>query len=138
MAEKQFAATRDFLLPLPGETIPVAQGDLIDLEEVPAGSRETLCNHGWLVPVDEYQPDGAPSADSDETSEEGQSTDWKATELASLDLPESVLESLEKVGVLTVADVLSYGAEHGDLQEIDGIGKASEKKLQEAIAAIPR
>lgn len=63
--------------------------------------------------------------------------DWKATPVASLDLPHNVQESLSEAGLATIADVLKYGAEHdGSIQSLKGIGAASERTIQEAISAI--
>lgn len=65
------------------------------------------------------------------------SADWRDATVESLDLPRNVQESLAEANLVTVADVLKYGAEHdGSIQSLNGIGVASERAVQEAIAKI--
>jgi len=61
--------------------------------------------------------------------------DWLETSVDELDLPANVVEALVAAELLTIKSVLAYGREHGSLAELDGIGPASEKKIQEAIVA---
>lgn len=76
-----------------------------------------------------------PQVDESSTSEPA--ADWREATVASLDLPHNVLEALAEAGLVTVADVLKYGAEHdGSIQSLKGIGAASERAVQEAIASI--
>lgn len=117
-------ATRSFQLPLPESNRTINEGDLVDLDEIPHGSRESLLAQQWLAPP-------APS-------EEEQATDWQATPIVDLGLDGKVVEALAAASLTTVADVIRYGAENGDLQTIAGIGQASEVKIQAAIEAIAK
>lgn len=84
-------------------------------------------------------PPIAPAESEPEVQESETSTpaDWRETTIASLDLPHNIQEALAEAGLVTVADVLKYGAEHdGSIQSLRGIGAASERAVQEAIALI--
>ena len=111
-----------------------------ELVDVPDGVMGPLIR---LQRVTTELPPAPPIVPADpepvEVQESGTSTgsDWRETAMASLDLPHNVQESLAEAGLATVADVLKYGAEHnGSIQSLKGIGAASERAIQEAIASI--
>lgn len=104
---------------------------------------------GWMpyqakqagLEVPDGYPGKSPASDAGPVSMEPevelveQSDDkdaFDATSVASIGLDDRIVECLQAAGLLTVGAVVRYANEH-DLKELDGIGKASEEDIMEAI-----
>lgn len=126
--ETQYVALRDFVFSQGGEHVEVTEG-----QECPAlgeGRVATLLRQKWIAPAGEV--DSAPDEEEGDTDQ----GDWKESPVDQLDVEPRIRQALAEAGLGTVAELLAYGAEHGTLTEIDGIGEASEKAIQEAIAKL--
>ena len=95
-------------------------------ESVPEDTLDTMIRLGQAVPSEELEPDEA-------MEEPEVATDWQQTMVSDMGLPERVVHAVEVAGLETVRDVLQFGAEHGDLTDLQGIGEASDRQIKEAI-----
>lgn len=134
--DPKYIATRAFMFSRDGNHFEVIQG-----EECPPlgdGRLVKMLQLGWVVPAEEYQAHPAPVEPEDDEVEDKEHVDWKNNPIADLDVETRIHDVLAKAGITTVGALLAYGAEHGTLTKIDGIGEASEKSLQEAIVKLTK
>jgi hypothetical protein len=107
-------------------------GQAVDTDQLPQGCVKSMVRLKQLVDPEDWEamiePNEVPVVDESPV-------DWLETSVDELDLPANVVEALVTAELLTIKGVLAYGQEHGSLDELDGIGPASEKKIQEAIVA---
>jgi len=113
------------------------------LKDVPASTLEGMIRVGSAVPAEDYLADeveysGEPEEEGSPESDESPApaADWKQTPVVDLDLPEGVIADLVGAGLETVVTVLEFAAANNGLTSIDGIGDASEAKVQAAIQKV--
>lgn len=99
------------------------RGDALDT--VPESTIVNMVRVGQAVPESDYQ---APAADANLGSAE-----WLDTPTGALGLSGPAFKVLNAANLRTVRDVLAYGAKHGSLTEIKGVGQATEVEVQAAI-----
>jgi len=121
-----------FTLAITVDGEPYEVGQEVEIDSLPAGCVKSLLRLQQLVDPEVWAAMNAPR----EVPVVVESpVDWLETSVDELDLPANVVEALVAAELLTIKSVLAYGREHGSLAELDGIGPASEKKIQEAIVA---
>lgn len=131
--ETKYIALRDFTFSQAGERVEVVEGDVCP--DVGPGRLPSLLRNGWIVPADEYAPQ-PPAAEEGGDEGGGEPADWRQTAIADLEVEAKIRAALAKADFTTVGALVAYGAEHGKLTGIEGIGESSEKALQEAIAKL--
>jgi hypothetical protein len=100
-----------------------------ELIDVPEGTLTSMLNLKQAV-------DELPAVKSVIDPDEATPSDWRQTEIASLDINKNAKAAFAEAGLVTVADGIKYGTENEGLQSINGIGEASEKEFQAAVTAI--
>lgn len=108
------------------------------LKDIPADMLEGMIRVGSAVPADDYFVDEVeePVEQQEPEPDTAPAADWKQTPVADLDLPEGVAADLLNAGLTTVVGVLEYAAANDGLTSINGIGEASEAKIQAAIQKV--
>jgi len=100
-----------------------------ELVDVPDGTLTSMLN--LKQAVDDFPPVETVIKPAD-----GTPSDWRQTEIASLDISRNAKAAFAEAELVTVADAIKYGTENDGLQSINGIGEASEKEFQAAVKAI--
>lgn len=112
----------------------IAHGAEVETDNLPAGCVDSMLRLGQLVDPDSVAAEIAVV--EAEVEGEPELIDPLDTPVASLQVAQNIREALSSVGLATVRSVLEYGREHETLTKISGIGKSSEKAIQEAITEL--
>lgn len=105
-------------------------GDVIDVTEESAAH---FTSRGEAVLVEGVEAEPEPAAqDADPVTDDGEA----GTSIDELPIDDKAKRALQAAGLHTVESLVAYRAEHGSLEPVKGIGKATDAEIVEAIALI--
>jgi len=148
-----FIVTANVTVVVGEQRIELTAGEAIDVKALPRGKWQSLINTRGIVPQSEYErmfspavrgvepPPVAASAVAEEgdfhEDEAGEEIPaWQLTPVKELGLRDEAVIAYQGAGLVTVRDLLVYGATHGSLATLRGIGEATEKATHAAIEKI--
>lgn len=133
MAEKYYLAIPTILVDYGSSKKRFNMGD--ELANVPPDTLVCMIRLGQAVTEKPVERQAPPKVSPPPPSEPAAPPAWQLTPVSDLDLAADVKHLLAAAGLVTIADVLAYGEEHGGLIDLDGIGHAKEKAIQDSIEA---
>lgn len=143
-----FIVTANVTVVVGEKRIELTAGHAIDESFLPAGKWRSLINTRGVVPQSEYERMFSSAVRGVETAEElelepaGDEQDdeddeeipaWQLTPVKDLGLRDEAVIAYQGAGLTTVRHLLVYGATHGSLATLRGIGEATEKATHAAI-----